>query len=282
MDIGVCLPTTVPGATGGQLVEFARRADRLGFHSLTVLDRVVCDNYDGIVALAAAAAVTERIKLITGILLASARPSPVELAKQLASLDRISDGRLVLGVAAGMREDDFGATGTDYATRGRRLDATIERLRETWQGKGGVGPRPVQQDIPILVGGHSPQAFRRAARYGIGWISPGGPPHKYPDLVARAKQAWADEGRSDAPRMGVNCYVSLGPAGKEQATEYLSDYYAYMGERAAHMAAGAITDAGRLREVVDGYAAGGCDDLFLLPCGADPDRLDLIADAVLG
>src|SRR5690242_11599170 len=105
MDIGVALPSAVPGAEGRQLVEFARRAESLGFSSLNVVDRVVYDNYDSIVALSAAAAVTERITLATTILLAAARPSPVELAKQLASLDRLSNGRLVIGISSGARED---------------------------------------------------------------------------------------------------------------------------------------------------------------------------------
>jgi alkanesulfonate monooxygenase SsuD/methylene tetrahydromethanopterin reductase-like flavin-dependent oxidoreductase (luciferase family) len=284
VDIGISLPTTVPGADGSQLIEFARRADRLGFHSLTVVDRVVYDNYDGIVALSAAAAVTERIRLVTAILLAAYRPSSVELAKQLASLDRLSGGRLTVGVSAGMRADDYAATGTDYGTRGRRLDAMIEEMRAVWQGQGpqpGVGPRPVNGDIPFWVGGHSPGAFRRAAKHGIGWISPGGPPHKYPDLVTKVKQLWADEGRTDAPRMGANCYVSLGPDGKKHATEHMLHYYAYMGTMADHLAAGAVTDEGRLRDVVDGYAANGCDELLLLTCSADPDQLDQIASVAL-
>lgn len=284
MDIGVCLPTTIPGAEGSQLIEFARRADRLGFTSLTVVDRVVYDNYDGVVSLAAAAAVTERIKLVTAIMLAAYRPSAVELAKQLASLDRLSGGRLILGVSAGMREDDYRATGTDFHTRGRRLDAMIEEMREIWKGGGpvpGVGPRPVNGDIPIWVGGHSPAGLRRAAKYGIGWISPGGPPHKYPELVTTVKELWAEEGRSGSPRMGANCYVSLGPDGQELANEHMLSYYSYMGKMVEHLAKGAVTDEARLRDVVDGYAANGCDELLLLSCTADPDHLDRIADVVL-
>lgn len=284
MDIGACLPTTVPGADGRQLIEFARRADHLGFHSLTVIDRMVYDNYDSIVALSAAAAVTERINLVTAILLAAYRPSAVELAKQLASLDRLSGGRLILGVSAGMRADDYVATGTDYGTRGQRLDSMIEEIRDVWHGEGpvpGVGPSPTNGDIPIWVGGHSPAGLRRAAKYGIGWISPGGPPHKYPELVTKVKELWAEEGRTGSPRMGANCYVSLGPDGKEQATEHMLSYYAYLGTMAEHLAAGAISDEGRLRDVVDGYAANGCDELLLLSCTADPNHVDRIADVVL-
>jgi alkanesulfonate monooxygenase SsuD/methylene tetrahydromethanopterin reductase-like flavin-dependent oxidoreductase (luciferase family) len=285
MDIGVCLPTTIPGADGRQLIEFARRAEHLQFHSLTVVDRVVYDNYDGIVALSAAAAVTQRIKLVTAILLAASRPSSVVVAKQLASLDRLCGGRLIVGVSSGMREDDYLATGTEYHTRGRRLDTMIEEMKAVWSGAGpvlGIGPRPTTGDIPFWPGGHSSAGLRRAAKYGIGWISPGGPPHKYPELVTRMKELWAEEGRMGAPRMGANCYVSLGPGGTERAKEHMHSYYAYMGAMVAHLAAGAITDENRLRDVVDGYAANGCDELNLLSCSADPDQLDRIAGAVFG
>lgn len=284
MDIGVCLPIGVPGATGGQLIEFARRADRLGFSSLTVTDRVVYDSYDSIVALSAAAAVTTRIKLVTAILLPAYRPSTVELAKQLASLDRLSEGRLVVGLSAGMREDDYAATGTDFSTRGRRLDAMIEELKEVWQGKGavpGVGPRPTAGDIPLWGGGHSPAGLRRAARHTIGWISPGGPPQRFADQVAGFRALWSEEGRTGSPRMGANCYAALGPGGAERAREHMLGYYAYMGKMAEHLAAGAITEADTLRAVADGYAAAGCDELFLLSVTADPGHLDLLADAVL-
>ncbi|MEV4254368.1 LLM class flavin-dependent oxidoreductase [Spirillospora sp. NPDC049652] len=284
MDIGVCLPTTVHDADGDRLVEYARRADRLGFSSLTVTDRIVYDNYDGIVALAAAAAVTERITLVTGILLAAARPSPVEVAKQLASLDRLSNGRLVVGVSAGMRADDYEATGTDHGTRGARLDAMIEQMREVWQGRGpvpGVGPRPVRGDIPIWGGGTSPGALRRAARHGIGWISPGGALPKFTELADEVRRLWAEEDREGAPRLAADCYVSLGPDGAAAADKHLSDFYAFLGPHAQFLVKGAITDEARLREVVDGYAAAGCDELMLLPCTDDPGHLDRMADVTL-
>ncbi|GAA4612150.1 LLM class flavin-dependent oxidoreductase [Actinoallomurus liliacearum] len=284
MDIGVCLPTTVHGAEGRQLVEFARRAEDLGFSSLTVTDRLVYHNYDSIVALSAAAAVTERIKLVTAILLAASRPGAVELAKQLASLDRLSGGRLIVGVSSGMREDDYLATGADYASRGRRLDEVIEEMQRVWRGEGpvqGIGPRPTNGDIPIWVGGTSPAALRRAARHGIGWISPGGAPHKFAELVTQVKQLWAEEGRSGSPRTGADCYVSLGPNGAEQARKHLMSFYAFAGPVAERIAGGAVTDEARLRDVVDGYAANGCDELILLSCTADPAHLDRVADVVL-
>lgn len=283
MDIGLGLPTTVPGADGRNLLEFARRADASGFSTLAVIDRLVYDSYDSVVALAAAAGATTRIRLATTVLLAAYRPSVAELAKQLSSVDRLSNGRLVLGVAAGGREDDFQATGVDYGTRGRRLDAMLNQLGEIWRGGGetpGVGPQPTNGSVPLWVGGHSPAALRRAAKYGSGWISPGGSVAGYPDLVRRIKEFWAREGRADMPRMIALGYVSLGADGRRRAGDYLRGYYSYRGDKADRLVDSVITDEASLREIVDGHAAGGCDELLLFSCTDDPDHVDRIAEVV--
>jgi len=282
MDIGVGLPTTVPSATGSQLIDYAQRADRYGFSTLAVIDRLVYDSYDSIVALAAAAAVTERIRLATTILLAAYRPSVVELGKQLASVDRLSGGRLVVGVAAGGRPDDFEATGVNYHHRGRRLNEMIEQLKTAWAGDAdGVGPRPAGSGIPVWVGGHSPAALRRAARYGGAWISPGGSASAYPDLVAKARAVFRAEGRQDMPRMVSMAYVAMGEGRKASGAQYLLDYYSYIGPKAQFLANSVISEEDQLREVVDGFRDGGCDELLLFPCTADPEHLDLLAKTAL-
>lgn len=280
MEIGVGLPNTVPGLTGRELVEFASRADRLGFSTLAVLDRLVYDSYDPLVALAAAAAVTERIRLAPTILLAGYWPSAALLAKQLASIDRLADGRLVLGVAAGGREDDFVATGVPYHRRGRHLNAMLDELAQIWDGAGrvpGIGPKPTNGRVPIWVGGNSEAAWPRAARYGIGWVSGGGPLTRYADQVRKVKEAWAGAGRTDTPKVGALTYVALGAERKQQAARYLLDYYSYMGERAAFLANGVLSEEAALRETIDGYAAAGCDELLLITCTTDAEQLDLIA-----
>src|SRR5882757_6879683 len=109
MDVGIGLPATIPGVEGDQVVEWARRAEARGFSSLGTLDRLVYGNYEPLIALAAAAAVTERIRLTTAILIAPMRANAAMLAKQAASVDALSGGRLVLGIAVGGREDDYEA-----------------------------------------------------------------------------------------------------------------------------------------------------------------------------
>src|SRR4051795_7637666 len=132
MDVGIGLPATISGVEGPQLLEWARRAEARGFSSLGTIDRIVYGNYEPLIALAAAAAVTERIRLATTILIAPYRINAALLAKQAASVDRLSDGRLVLGVAVGGREDDFEASGAEFHARGRRMDEMLEQCAAVW------------------------------------------------------------------------------------------------------------------------------------------------------
>jgi len=279
VELGLGLPTTVPGITGAALVEWARRAEDRGFGSLGVLDRLVHDNYDALFALAAAAAVTSRIRLTTSLLLPGYRGSPAVLAKQLATLDHLSAGRLVLGIGAGGREDDFTAAGAPYAGRGPRLDALLGELREHWSA-GRFGPVLRPAGPAVLAGGHTPTAMRRAARLADGWIAGGSSAAAYAELATRMTTIWSDSGRPGRPRLASLAYVSMGPGGADRAADYLGRYYAFLGPRAAKVAAGAVTTPERLRALVADFRAAGCDELILLPCGPDPDEVDRIADAV--
>jgi alkanesulfonate monooxygenase SsuD/methylene tetrahydromethanopterin reductase-like flavin-dependent oxidoreductase (luciferase family) len=123
MDIGIGLPSTIPGVDRGPHLEWARRAEQRGFSTLGTIDRLVYANLEPLVALASAAAVTERIGLTTSILLGPYRNTAV-LAKEAASVDVLSGGRLTLGIAPGGRPDDYEAAGADFTTRGRRFDAS--------------------------------------------------------------------------------------------------------------------------------------------------------------
>lgn len=285
MEIGVGLPTTVPDSVGPELPEWARRAEECGFASLGVLDRLVYRNLESLISLAAAAAVTERIRLVTTILIAGYRGDTALLAKQTATIDAISGGRLVLGVAAGGREDDYAATGTGYHDRGARLDALLAELREIWAGRGrvpGIGPAPVRPEgVPLLVGGHSQRAMRRSARFGTGWIAGGNSVTAYAELVRQARQTWAEEGRTERPRMVAILYAHLGPDAARVAGDYLRGYYSFAGPKAGRTASGVLVDPERIREAVQAYAEAGCDELILLPCTADPKQVQLLADAAL-
>ncbi|MDP8955580.1 MAG: LLM class flavin-dependent oxidoreductase, partial [Actinomycetota bacterium] len=116
---------------GDRLVEWARRAEERGFTALGTIGRVAYPTYDELVAYGAAAAVTERIELITNVILGPTR-NPVLLAKEAASLDQISGGRFTLGLGVGTRPDDFQASGTSFNDRGRRLDHALGVMHRAW------------------------------------------------------------------------------------------------------------------------------------------------------
>src|SRR5215210_5496596 len=158
MDVGIGLPSTIPGVERAQVLEWARRAEQRGFSSLGTIDRIVYDNYEPLIALAAAAAVTERIRLATTILIAPYRANGALVAKQAASVDRLSNGRLVLGAAVGGREDDYEASGVDFHSRGRLFDEMLDQWERIWKGEsfgaaGRIGPEPVNGRPTLIIGG---------------------------------------------------------------------------------------------------------------------------------
>lgn len=278
MDVSIGLPNAVAGTTGPQLIEWARRAEARGFKSLGTIDRVVFENYEPLVALAAAAAVTERIGLCTAVLLAPLRGNPVELAKQALSLQALSGGRFTLGVGLGGRDDDYEASGVELSGRGRRLDAMLERIEEVWE-RDEVGPKGEGRP-GLIVGGHADASFARAARLADGWIAGAAPADQYAGLAEKAKAAWAEAGRGDEPRtMGI-AYFSLGENAAEDARAGLGRYYAWLGEdAAAYMAGTAAQDAETVRRYIAAFDEAGCGELIFFPGASDPDQVDLLADA---
>jgi alkanesulfonate monooxygenase SsuD/methylene tetrahydromethanopterin reductase-like flavin-dependent oxidoreductase (luciferase family) len=285
MEVGIGLPATIPGVERDQLLEWARRAERRGFSSLGTIDRIVYGNYEPLIALAAAAAVTERIRLATTILIAPYRSNGALVAKQAASVDRLSGGRLVLGVAVGGRQDDYAASGADFHTRGRDFDQMLDEWQRIWAGEsfgtaGAIGPAPTSGRPTLIFGGTADVAFERAAKYGDGWIMGGGAPDQVRDGAARLKAAWSAAGREGEPRTLALAYFALGDNARAAADSYLHDYYAFLGDMAGMVAGSAATDAGTVKAYVEGFAAAGCDELILFPCDPDPGQVDLLADAL--
>src|SRR5438132_409128 len=140
MRVGVGLPSTVPGANGALLLEWAGRADAGPFSSVGVLDRPAYPSHDPFVSLAAAAATTRRVRLVTMVAIGPLRSTAV-LAKQAASVNAVSNGRLVLGLSIGARREDYDVTGVDHRGRGLRLSDQLMELRALWEeGRWVPGP----------------------------------------------------------------------------------------------------------------------------------------------
>nr|WP_298560111.1 TIGR03619 family F420-dependent LLM class oxidoreductase [uncultured Streptomyces sp.] len=193
------------------LLEIARAADRAGFDYLASCDHVGIPRrlaaamstvwYDPVATLAFLAAATERVRLLSHVAIVGLR-HPLLTAKQYATLDHLSAGRLILGVGAGHVQEEFEALGVDFRQRGPVLDECLDALRAALgpdefpehHGKlydfEGLGqrPRPVQERIPMWVGGSSPAAVRRAALKGDGWLPQGDPRDRLPAQIARIRE----------------------------------------------------------------------------------------------
>jgi alkanesulfonate monooxygenase SsuD/methylene tetrahydromethanopterin reductase-like flavin-dependent oxidoreductase (luciferase family) len=284
LKIGIGLPNPVPGTPGKVLLDWARRAETRGFSSLATIDRIAYPSYESIIALTGAAAVTERIGLLTNVLLATTR-NPVLLAKEAASLDQISGGRFTLGLAVGTRPDDFEAAGQDFATRGKRFDRDLEIIHAAWRGElvegaqHPVGPKPVRGDrIPILMGGMSDAAIRRTIQWAIGWTVGGAPPEQGGPFAGRVRAEWKEAGREGEPYIAGLSYFGLGDDALDHATEYLGSYYGDFGPKIAQWIP-KTPDA--LRETASKFEDFGFDELLLVPTNRDPAQVDLAADAAL-
>jgi alkanesulfonate monooxygenase SsuD/methylene tetrahydromethanopterin reductase-like flavin-dependent oxidoreductase (luciferase family) len=299
MDIGIGLPG-LPDLDRPELfLQWARAAEAHAFSSLAVIDRIVFDNYEPLMALAAAAAVTSRIGLMTAILISPYRTNTALLAKELATLDRLSSGRLTVGIGIGAREDDYTASGLAPRGRARRLEQQIAEMRTIWRGDvrgyaGRIGPPPqIEGGPPLLIAGHVSAAFRRAAQIGDGWMMGGGSPEEFRAMAAEVQAEWTAAGRNGRPRMVALAYFALGDDAMSSVQTFTERYYNFPADPgdqalidaagvetlAEVIAAGAATTPDAVRSLVTGWAQAGCDELVLLPCAPDPEQVHLLAGA---
>lgn len=279
MRVGLGLPTTVPGANTQLILDWAREAEREKFSTLGVLDRLTYDSWDPLVTLAATASVTSRIGLATAVLNGPLY-NTAALAKALASLDVLSNGRLIVGLGIGARKTDYAIAGVDARGRGRRLTEQLLALRTYWEEEQ-IGPRPAQEGGPrLLVGGLSDAAFARLARYAHGYLHGGGPPNAFARAAEKARAAWTDAGRPDKLHIWGTAYYALGNENAAAGSHYLKDYYAFTGPFAEKVAAGLLTTAEALREFVLGYTEAGCDELLLFPTVSDISQVTRLAEAL--
>ena len=275
MKVGVGLPTTVPGADGALVVRWAKLADEGPFSSLAVLDRLVYDSYDPLISLAAAAGVTNRVRLATTIVVSLLHNTPV-LAKQVSSLHALSGGRLVLGLAVGARKEDYEAAGIDYANRGRRFAEQLAELRALLDA--GRAPGVEGSGAPsILLGGLSDRGYARMARYADGYVHGGGPPRAFARAADKARAAWSDSGRPGKPELWAQGYFALGEGTAEAGARYLRDYYAFTGPFAEKIAAGLLTTPQSIAQFLRGYEEAGCDEMVLFPAIPELRQLEQLA-----
>jgi alkanesulfonate monooxygenase SsuD/methylene tetrahydromethanopterin reductase-like flavin-dependent oxidoreductase (luciferase family) len=290
MDISMTLPTMLPHGRA-EVLAWCRGIDEGPWTSLAVPERITYPSHEMTVQLAAAAALTERVRLVTTIIVLPAH-DPVWTAKAMASVDRLSDGRLTVGVGVGGREHDYRAIGAGFERRWQRMDDAVAIMRRIWageppfEGADPVGPPPVQAGGPRLIAGvMAPKATARAARWADGvdgaWSLDG----KVDDFEAPFEmmaQAWRDAGRDQPPHRSTSIWYALGAGAEERLREYAYRYMRIFGEEVGKWAASSVAcftpDA--LRRALDNARGAGADEFFLVPTTADPSELDRTREAL--
>ena len=292
--LGITLPTQASRETA---LEFARRAEAAGLHSVWATDRILFRTPDPLISLAAVAAITERVKLGTCVLLGALR-RPLLLAKAVATLDDLSGGRCILGLGVGSRAQDFAAAEVPIRERGRRMDELLPVLRLAWSGQPiryqgrhvqlDVGPMgllpPQRAKLPIWFGGSAEPVLRRVASTGDGFIggtSSGvdGFRANWTKIRAYAEQAGRDPGRI-TPAALIHFSVDRDRDNARQAMRnYLVQSY---GPARVDRGLGVMT--GTPDDLVAGaeaYFEAGVDLLILTSISDRPDHLDALLEQVV-
>ena len=286
MQISLGLPSTIPGVPGELLFDWARQAEAGPFTSLGVIGRLVYPNYEPLITLAAMTSITRRIRLMSAALLAPLYNSGV-LAKQVASIDALSDGRLTLGLGIGAREDDYRAAPSSFQQRGRTFDEQLATMKRVWSGQplsegmGPIGPSPVQQGGPeLLIGGRADVALKRVAHWANGYINSESNPQLALQNYRRVEEFWKAEGRTGRPRFVGITYFGLGPGAREHINSYLLEYYAFRGPAAETIANAAASTPETVKETLRKFADIGMDELLFWPCVPQLEQIERLADLV--
>lgn len=286
------LPVMVPGLTREIVRQWCRRIDSGPYSCIAAGERIAFPNPEIMVTLSAAAAWTERVKVAFHVLVPPMHDA-VLLAKQVATLDVLSGGRVCLGVGVGAREEDYRSVGATWDTRLlTRLEKSVETMRNVWNGSHvvdgvsrSVEPRPLQRNgPPILAGVLMPQAIARAAHWADGVTGFSFGPSE-DDVRLRfdgARQAWKDAGRTTLPRLVTGFWFALGNEPDEQIASYLDRYLAFMGESAGRSLAPNISarSPAALRDAMLMCRELGADEVVLVPTTSDPAEADRAAEVI--
>jgi len=268
MKIGIGLPVNIPGVSRDVVLEWARQADSGPFSCVSVIDRMVYPNWDPLIALAAAAAVTQRVRLMTTLLIAPVRDAAL-LAKQAASIDVLTEGRLTLGLGVGRREDDYAAVHGRFHRRGHRFEQQLALMKRVWAGEspvdgaGPIGPEPVQPGGPeLLIGAFAPAAIHRAGRWADGYLGGGGDPQAALKLYNAVVESWKEHGRLGNPRFVATNAFALGPQAVDRGAAQARNYNQFLGPEAADQAARRVlTSPEEVHGVIQEFTQVGLDEL---------------------
>ncbi len=293
--IGLAFVNPAPLTKPAYVINFAKKCEAMGIHSLWIIDRVAYDNLEPLTVLAAAAGVTEKIRLGTSVLLPALR-HPALLAKIVATLDFISMGRVTLGVGFGSRENDFTAVELPYERRGTRAVEAIQLMRRIWtedhvthKGKFfdvqdlTIGPKPVQTSIPIYAGGSAETALKRAGTWADGYICGSSGIADFPATWDKIASYAAAAGRSPSQIEKASLAFMAINEDNAKAVKAVEDYtMRYYGRiRTPVEPVSIVGSPDRCAEKIDYFFSKGLGTLIIGVADPDPRQLDLFAEKVL-
>ena len=293
MKVGMTLPVTEPGWTRNTLEAWCRNIESGPYHSLALGERLCFPSPEIIATLSACAALTKRVKLHTTVIVLPIH-DPVVLAKQLATIDVFSEGRLIVGVGSGGREEDYHASNTPLdRKRLAVMDEQVATMRRVWAGekvRAGtlrpVEPFPLQEGgPPILAGVFGPKGMASAAHWsaGLAGMSMSGQVSEAVDAFATFRQIWADQGGSTAPYLTSSFWFALGANADAQVETHLQRYFNWLDDNARKAMAESCGFRGSVQALTDRlkqFRDAGCDELLLIPTSIDPDEVNRAAEAV--
>ncbi len=289
MKIGIGLPFKTSRDCWPAIEALARKADEGPYSSFAVIDRLAYDNHEPLVMLAAVASVTTRIQLMTAVLVGPLRNAGV-LAKQAATIDAISGGRLSLGIAVGSREDDALVAPSGFHDRGRRFDRQLDLMRRIWRGEivndaqRPVGPEPARSGGPeLLIGGTAPRALDRVGKYADGYVMGGRALDREwaQGILQAIDESWRGHGRDGRPRIVASMLAALGPGAEDAVRGAFADYYGSDPARLeARVARANLTTPEAIREAITFHRELGTDELIFKPATLAPEQIERLTEVV--
>jgi alkanesulfonate monooxygenase SsuD/methylene tetrahydromethanopterin reductase-like flavin-dependent oxidoreductase (luciferase family) len=284
------LPSMVAGVDRDAILDWCRGIDAGPFASLGCGERIAFHNQEMRMLLGAAAALTSRVRIVPALYVLPMHPAAL-VAKEVATLDVLSGGRVTVCVGVGGREQDYRALGVPFERRFAVLDAQVAEMRRLWacepafEGAPAIGPECVQKGgPPIWSGAMGPRSLARAARWAdavMGFATMGDPAEAQRGFEA-VDTAWREAGRSDRALRISGFWYDLGPGAEDRLQRYVFDYLRVFGERGARAMASKqrVHSTQAFLDALAALEGQGCDELFLTPGSADPALLERTCEAL--
>ncbi len=290
MEIGIGLPTNLSGTSKSLVLEWAQRAEAAGFSSLCMGERLTYSGYDWVLSLAAAASVTERIRLLANVVILPIHPAGT-VAKQALSLDDYSGGRLSLGVGLGNPLEDYDVAPAPREGRGERFEDSLITLRELFKGDSliegvrAIGPPPVRYGGPeLLIGATGQRSLARVGQFadGVTTWSFSADAVETRGMFDIVERSWADHDRAGKPKLICGCYFSAGPSAAADLERYFREYYPHVlpGQVEHLLNAVRTVTPEAIQAVVKEFTEIGCDEFIFVPVKTDVVHLERLAEIV--